>query len=83
MICVLAVVVVVRLWHGLKKFNDYAPWFAVALALSLIGFYWVYERTEPRFLTPVVDQLVNFLPTKSKHEQDLERVRKSREAGGH
>lgn len=78
-ICVLAVVVVLRLWRGLKKFNDYAPWFAAALAGSFIMFYWVYERTEPKFLTPVVDRLVYFLPSKAHQEQQIEKVRRARE----
>lgn len=78
-IVVIAVVIVVRLWRALRALNDYAPWFVAVLAGSMIFFYWVYERTEPRFLTPVVDQLVNFLPTKSKHERDLDRLRRSRE----
>ena len=78
-ICVLAVVIVLRLWRGLKKFNDYAPWFAAALAGSFIMFYWVYERTEPKFLTPVVDRLVYFLPSKTHQEQQIEKIRRARE----
>ena len=78
-ICVLTVVIVVRLWRGLKKINDFAPFFVAVLAGSMIFFYWIYNRAEPKFLTPVVDQLVNFFPTKSKHEQDIEKLRKSRE----
>ncbi len=78
-LCLLAVVIVVRLWRGLKKFNDFAPWFAATLAGSFIMFYWVYERTEPKFLTPVVDQLVYFLPTKAHQQQKIEKVREARD----
>lgn len=78
-IVVVAVVIVIRVWRALRALNDYAPWFMVVLAGSMIFFYWVYNRTEPRFLTPIVDQLVNFLPTKSKHEQELDRLRRNRE----
>ena len=82
-ICVLAVVVIVRLWRGLKKINHYAPWIAAMVAGSIIMCYWVYERTEPQFLTPVVEKLTLFLPTKAKHEQDLEKLRKGRDADLH
>ena len=78
-ICVLAVVVIVRVWRALKAFNDYAPYFAIALAGSMILFYWVYERTEPAFLSPVVEHLTGFFPTKGKQQEHIERVRKSRE----
>ncbi len=81
-ICVFAVIIVVRLWKGLKKLNDYAPWFAAALAGSFILFYWVYERNEPEFMTPVVEKLSFFMPTKGKQQQHLEQIKKNREAIG-
>jgi hypothetical protein len=78
-ICVVALIVIVRVWRGLKKFNDYAPYFAAVLAASMIFFYWVYNRAEPAFLTPLVDRLAPFFPTKSKQEADLERMRRTKE----
>jgi hypothetical protein len=80
-ICVLAIVIIVRLWHALKKLNDFAPYIFTAIALSGIMAYWVYERTEPAFLTPFVEPLTGILPTKAKHQRDLERLRKSRDGG--
>jgi len=79
-ICVLAVVIIIRLWRALKKFNDYAPYIATVVAMCGIMAYWVYERTEPAFLTPVVEPLTGFLPTKAKHQRDLEKLRKGRDA---
>ena len=77
-LCVVAAVVVLRTWRALKRFNDYAPWIGAALIATTIMAYWTYERTEPRFLTPVVERLTDFLPTKAKHEADLEKLRESR-----
>lgn len=77
-LCVIAVVVVVRTWRALKRFNDFAPWIGAVLIATTIMAYWIYERTEPRFLTPVVERLTDFLPTKAKHEAELERMRESR-----
>jgi hypothetical protein len=79
-LCVLAVVFIVRMWRALKRLNSYAPYIAVMIAASGIMSYWVYERTEPAFLTPVIEPLTNFLPTKAKHERDLEKLRKGRDA---
>jgi len=39
----------------------------------------VYYRNEPKFLTPFVEPLTSFFPTKAKHDSDLERLRRSRE----
>ena len=78
-ICILTALIIVRMWRALKKINELVPWIFAVLASAMVLSYWTYNRTEPRFLTPVVDKLTIFLPTKSKHEQDLERLRKSRE----
>ena len=73
------VVIIIRLWRALKRLNDYAPYIAVLIGMSGIMAYWVYERTEPAFLTPVVEPLTGFLPTKAKHQRDLERLRQGRD----
>ena len=37
----------------------------VIFVISMVIFFnWVYNRTEPKWLTPVVDKLANFFPTK-------------------
>ncbi|HEU5081471.1 MAG TPA: hypothetical protein VFT72_19820 [Opitutaceae bacterium] len=35
---------------------------------SLVFINWVYERNEPAFLTPIVNVLAEFLPTKGAYE---------------
>jgi hypothetical protein len=78
-ICVLAVLLVARLWREMKRLNDYAPYIVAVIVTTTVFFYWVYNRTEPRILSPLVDRLMPFFPTKSKHEQDLEKLRRARE----
>jgi purine-cytosine permease-like protein len=63
LICVVAVVVIVRVWAALKRFNDFAPYFVAAVAAALIFFYWIYDRTEPKFLSPLIDQIAPFFPS--------------------
>ena len=65
-ICLVAVIVIVRVWRLLKKINDFVPYIAALLAFFLIFFYWVYERSEPKFLTPVIEKLAPFFPSKGK-----------------
>ena len=78
-ICILTVVIIARVWKVLKGVNEFVPYIAVTLASGLIFFYWVYERTEPRFLTPMVDKLAPFFPSKGKQQQIEEHRRKGRD----
>ncbi len=62
---IIAVVIVLRKLAGANK---------VVLAVlslifvSVIGFNWVYERNEPKFLTPIVDKLAGFFPSKAGYK---------------
>ena len=68
LICVVAVVIVVKVWKGLKKINDFLPYIAAVIAAFVIFFYWIYERSEPRFLTPLIDKVAPFFPNKTTFE---------------
>ena len=78
-ICVLAVVIVIRVWRALKKVNEFMPYIVAVLAALLIFFYWVYDRSEPRFLTPSVDKLAPCFPSKSTQKQIEEKRRRGRD----
>jgi hypothetical protein len=71
------IVIIVRVWKGLKEINDYAPYIVATFTGCVLFLTMVYYRNEPPFLTPVVEKLTHFFPTKSKQEQDLERMRRS------
>jgi len=57
-----AIVIVLRKLAGANKVM-----LAVvgALVISVVGFNWIYERNEPKFLTPFVDKISGFFPTKA------------------
>ena len=78
-ICILTVVIIARVWKVLKGINEFVPYIAVTLAGGLIFFYWVYERAEPRFLTPLVDKLAPFFPSKSQQQIIEDQRRKGRD----
>jgi hypothetical protein len=42
----------------------------VGVIVAVIFFNWVYNRTEPKWLTPVVDKLAHFFPTKDYAKQE-------------
>ncbi len=63
-ICIAAIFIIIKAWRVLKNFNSYAPYIASMVAMAIIFFYWVYNRTEPAFLTPIVNHMVEFLPSK-------------------
>jgi apolipoprotein N-acyltransferase len=62
----LALIAAILLIRTLAKFNKFILGFVMLLALSFIGFNWVYERNEPAWATPVVAWLAEFLPTKPR-----------------
>lgn len=74
-ICVLTVIVIVKVWKVLKGMNDFLPYIAAFVASVLICFYWIYERAEPKFLTPVVEKIAPFFPSGVSPQQLQERRR--------
>lgn len=79
LIWIVAIVIIVRLWRALKQINDYAPYIVATFTGAVLFLTMVYYRNEPAFLTPVVEKLTHFFPTRSKQEADLERMRRNRE----
>lgn len=65
-IAVLGFVLVVYVARRLRQVNIYALSVALGVVLTLAGFNWIYERNEPAFLTPVVDMIAPFFPSKGK-----------------
>jgi drug/metabolite transporter (DMT)-like permease len=37
------------------------------VVLTIVGFSWVYERNEPAFMTPLVDRIAPFFPSKGSY----------------
>lgn len=40
----------------------------IVVAVGIVGFNWIYERNEPAILTPVVDAVAPFFPSKGAYE---------------
>ena len=63
---ILAIIVAVVVLRKIAKINKVVLGMIVVLALSFIGFNWIYERNEPGWATPVVNWLAEYFPTKGK-----------------
>lgn len=66
-IAILGFVLVVYVARRLRQVNIYALIVALGVVLTLAGFNWIYERNEPAFLTPFVEMVAPFFPSKGKH----------------
>jgi di/tricarboxylate transporter len=67
-IAILVIFVLVRLWKNLREFNEFAPWIALFMIGGSVILYWTYERTEPKLLTPVINVLSQYLPSKIPYQ---------------
>ncbi len=63
-IAVLAVIVAVYVLRKLAQMNKVVLTVVVLVALSVVGFNWIYQRNEPAWATPVVEKLSGFFPSK-------------------
>jgi len=63
---IIGLVIFIRFLRGMNKI---VLAIIVMVILTVVGFNWVYERNEPAALTPVVDVLAQFLPTKGAYKE--------------
>ncbi len=61
--------ILVRIWKSLKEINEIVPWIALITIGGSVVLYWTYERTEPKFLSPIFDQLAKILPSKIEYKE--------------
>jgi len=56
-------ILVVLIFRRVMKMNKIIASIIVAVVVSIVFFSWVYNRNEPKFLTPIVDKIAPFFPT--------------------
>ena len=57
-------VVAVLLVRYAARMNKLILSLIIFLLLSVVGFQWIYERNEPRFMTPGIEKIAPFFPSK-------------------
>jgi hypothetical protein len=66
--CVLGVILVVVILRKVLKVNKFLLGGAAFIGCGLIFFNWIYHRTEPKFLTPLVNKIAPFFPSAGAYE---------------
>jgi hypothetical protein len=65
---VAAVIVVFIIIQKVLKINKFVLAGIVFVGGGILFFNWMYHRTEPKFLTPLVDRLAPFFPSAGAYE---------------
>ncbi len=61
------IIILVKIWKSLADVNEIVPWIVLVTVGGAIVLYWTYERSEPKFLSPIFDVLARFLPSKIEY----------------
>ncbi|HXQ80982.1 MAG TPA: hypothetical protein VN775_06710 [Opitutaceae bacterium] len=65
---VLSVIVIFVVLRMVLKINKFVLGGAAFIAAGLIWFNWIYHRTEPKFLTPVMNKIAPFFPAAGAYQ---------------
>jgi hypothetical protein len=63
-LAVITIFALVFFLRKVAKMNKVILAVVTFVAVTVVGFNWVYERTEPAWATPVIGFLANWFPTK-------------------
>ena len=61
----------IRSIHGKQRGGNFGCGplaMAGIVAITGIGFSWIYERDEPKFMTPLVEKIAPLLPSKTTYK---------------
>ena len=78
LLVVLVIVIAVKIYQGSNKI--FLSIFLCAV-FGVICFSWIYNRNEPAFLTPIVEPLSQFFPTKDSEKKDVSDIDNQKKAG--
>lgn len=69
---VLAIVVIAILLQKIAQMNKVVLAIICLIIFSVVGVNWIYERNEPAFMTPIIDKIAPFLPSKGAYNTKQE-----------
>lgn len=61
-------IVAILLWRRIMKMNKVIAGVIVFVVTTVVFFSWVYNRNEPKFLTPLVNRIAPFFPSAGEYE---------------
>ena len=62
-IALAAVVIAVFIFRKVMRMNKVIAGVVVFVVCTIVFFSWVYNRNEPKFLTPLMDRIAPFFPS--------------------
>jgi FtsH-binding integral membrane protein len=62
-IAIAAFVFVIFFFRRIMRMNKIIAGVIVFVVFTVVFFSWVYNRNEPKFLTPIVEKIAPFFPT--------------------
>ena len=62
-IALAAVIVVVLVFRRVMKMNKVIAGVILFVVATVVFFSWVYNRNEPKFMTPIVEKIAPFFPS--------------------
>jgi len=62
-LAILVLIVAVIIIKQAARMNKFILFAIILVTMVVISFTWVYQRNEPRFLTPLIDQIAPFFPS--------------------
>jgi len=65
---VLAIVVIVFVLQKVAQMNKVVLAIIVLVVFTVVGVNWIYERNEPAFMTPIINKIAPFLPSKGSYD---------------
>lgn len=60
---VAAVVIAMFVFRRIMKLNKIIAGVVIFVVVTVVFFSWVYNRNEPRFMTPIVERIAPFFPS--------------------
>ncbi len=67
-VAVLLLILLVVILRKLAAVNKIVLAMAGIVAIAGLGFSWIYERDEPKFMTPLVEKIAPLLPSKTTYK---------------
>lgn len=61
-------IVAILLWRRIMKMNKIVAGVIVFVVVTVVFFSWVYNRNEPKFLTPIVEKIAPFFPSAADYQ---------------
>ena len=78
LLVILMLVLVVKIF---RSSNKILLSIVLCATMGILFFSWIYNRNEPAFLTPIIEPLSQFFPTKDYEKKDVSDLDRQKKGG--